>query len=128
MQALIVESNPNLGRAWALALQSLGADVTLAIDGDEAARKINATKFDVIVLNVLLKAGSALAISDLASFRQPEANVVFVTSTTFFSDGSIFRHAGNARALVDIEMPAEDIASIVHHYGVKPPVHAAHPE
>ncbi|WP_332249290.1 hypothetical protein [Roseobacter sp. CCS2] len=85
----------------------------------------NAT-FDVIVLDLVLAEGSAFAVADLARFRQPDANVVFVTDTTFFSDGSIFNHAANARALIETATPPKDLAAIVHHYGISHPDRAAH--
>jgi DNA-binding response OmpR family regulator len=126
MHALIVESNPALGKEWARYLKGLGAQVTLAATGEQAFRHIHDVTFDVIVLDLVLREGSALAIADLAYFRQPSANVVFVTDTTFFSDGSIFRHSGNARALIESHTPATDLAAIVHHYGVRSPARAAH--
>jgi hypothetical protein len=43
--------------------------------------------------------------------------VIFVTDTTFFSDGSIFAITPNARALVRTSAPPEDIAAMVEHYG-----------
>ncbi|MGJ8622674.1 MAG: hypothetical protein ACSHW1_07840 [Yoonia sp.] len=125
MQVLIVESNPLLGNEWGRYLKKLGADFVLAPTGDDAFRLINARSFDVIVLNLVLGGGSALAIADLAFFRQPDANVVFVTDTTVFSDGSIFRHSANARAFIEARTPAKDLAEIVHHYGVTSRGHVA---
>jgi len=46
--------------------------------------------FDVIVLDLALEEGSALAVADFASYRHPDARVIFVTNASFFSDGSIF--------------------------------------
>ena len=40
----------------------------------------------------------------------------FVTNTTFFSDGSIFAHAQNARAFLQSNTPPEDLAAMVVHY------------
>ena len=37
--------------------------------------------------------GVAMAVADFASYRRPEARVIFVTNTSFFSDGSIFAHS-----------------------------------
>lgn len=125
MQVLIVESNPDRGKEWATYLARLGAKVTLAPSEDEACSKLMSLSFDVIVLNLIIRDGSALAIADLAFFRQPDANVVFVTDTTFFSDGSIFSHSANARAFIEAHTPVQDIAAIVHHYGVTSHAHVA---
>ncbi|SFS21443.1 response regulator [Yoonia litorea] len=120
MHCLIVESNPALGALWARYLGRLEVETTVAETAERALNLIQSVSFDVIVLDLVLSEGSALAVADLAQFRQPEANVVFVTNTTFFSDGSIFRHSANARAFIETATPPDDLAEIVHFFGVKP--------
>ena len=127
MRTLIVQSNENLGRLWQDHLTRLGAEVTLATTSADAYEIIQSDAFDVIVLDLVLSDSGALAVADLANFRQPEANVVFVTDTTFFSDGSIFRHSANARAFIEKATPPGDLAAIVHHYGRVTPARAARP-
>lgn len=125
MRVLIVQSNLHLGELWKRHLERLDAEVTLVRTGEKALHLIETDQFDVIVLDLVLSEGSALAVADLAQFRQPEANVVFVTDTTFFSDGSIFNHSANARAFIETTTPPGDLAAIVHHYGCPSPVRAA---
>ena len=117
MNCLIVESNPALGQLWRRHLERLEVSVTVASTADRALSLIQVQQFDVIVLDLVLSEGGALAVADLAQFRQPEANVVFVTDTTFFSDVSIFQHSANARAFIESATPPDDLAAIVHHYG-----------
>lgn len=123
MRVLIVQSNANLGQLWKRHLERLDAEVVHVDTGARAVSLIDSQEFDVIVLDLVLREGSALAIADVAQFRQPDANVVFVTDTTFFSDGSIFRHSTNARAFIETTTPPDDLAEIVHHYG-SPITHA----
>ncbi len=117
MRVLIVQSNKNLGLLWQRHLERLDADVFLVNTGEHALARIETEPFDVIVLDLVLEKGSALTVADFAQFRQPDANVVFVTDTTFFSDGSIFNHSANARAFIQTATPPKDLAAIVHHYG-----------
>ena len=126
MRALIVQRNKDLGAVWKRHLERLDVDVTLVHAAADAFTSIETSRFDVIVLDLVLAEGSAFAVADLAQFRQPDANVVFVTDTTFFSDGSIFSHAANARALVKTATPPKDLAAIVHHYGISRPAREAH--
>jgi len=120
MRTLIVQSNRALGEIWRGHLVRLGAEVSMAQNGFDAIAQIEETQFDAIVLDLMLEDGNALSVADMACFRQPEANVIFVTNTTFFSDGSIFAHSGNARALVQSGTPPKDLAQIVYHYGSVP--------
>ena len=113
---LIVESREELGMLWKRHLERLGASVRLVSDQSSAVTLIETAPFQIIVLDLVLSDGSALAVADIASFRQPEARVIFVTNTSFFSDGSIFQHCANACALVPSATPPDDLAAMVEHY------------
>ncbi|MFQ6547186.1 response regulator transcription factor [Aestuariibius sp. 2305UL40-4] len=115
-KVLVVESSPELCSIWCRHLERLGLDVTCANNQDDAVRQVREGAFDVIVLDLVLEGGGAFAVADYASYRLPEARVVFVTNTTFFSDGSIFQHIPNACAFVQSETPPDDLAAIVEHY------------
>lgn len=117
MNVLIVESNPDLGLLWQRHMQRHAADVELANDQTSAISALQRASFDVIVLDLILDNGSPLAIADFASYRHPDAKVVFVTNNNFFSDGSIFQHCSNACAVVPSGTEPEDLAAIVEHYG-----------
>lgn len=117
-RVLIVESEPELGRIWERHLARHGCRVRLVHDQEAACSALCEDGYDVIVLDLILRGGAALAVSDFASYRQPEARVIFVTDSAFFSDGSIFNHSPNARALLRTDGPPDDLAAIVEHYGI----------
>lgn len=118
MNVLIVESNAALANLWSRHLQRLGTTVLIAGSDDEAIDILVENKVDVIILDLILGEGSAFAVADVASFRQPDARVVFVTNSSFFSDGSIFRHIPNACAFLPSGTAPEDLAAVVDHYAV----------
>ncbi len=117
MHVLIVESNADLAQVWARSLERQGASVAIAEGEDAAIAAIGHTAFDVIVMNVELPHGNALNVADYAGFRRPDARVIFVTNSTFFSDGTIFNMANNAHACIPGETPAEDLAALVEYHG-----------
>lgn len=117
MKVLIVESNPDLGSLWQNHMRRQGLDVRLGQTQPEAVMALSADRFDVIVLNIVLREGSALAVADLASYRQPDIQIIFVTGTSFFSDGSIFNLCANARAFVPTDTRPEDLTAMVEHFG-----------
>lgn len=119
LSVLIVEPEPALGGIWARHLERGGARVRLVHDQDAAIRALRFEAFDVVVLDLVLPGGSALAVADYASFVQPEAKVAVVTSTTFFSDGSIFRHVPNACGFLPTATPPGDLAAMVEHWGAR---------
>ena len=117
MNVLIVESDPTLGSVWQNHMLRQGLDARLVHSQSEAASALSGGKFDVIVLNIVLEEGSALAVADLASYRQPDIQIIFVTGTSFFSDGSIFSLNANARAFLQSDTPPEDLTAMVEHFG-----------
>ena len=117
MVVLIVASNPELTRIWARHLERQGNEVTVVHSQNDAANYLRQAPADVIVLDLNLEKGSAIAIADYASYRWPDARVVFVTNSTFFSDGSIFNHIPNAAAMVPEKTSPHDLAAIVEYHG-----------
>ena len=117
MRVLIVESTTELAELWQRHLLRQGVIVTVSVSGEEACGRIAAQQYDVIILDLILAEGSALAVADYAQYRWPDTSVIFVTDTTFFSDGSIFSIIPNARAFVQTCTPPEDLAAMVQHYG-----------
>lgn len=117
MRVLIVESCDNLARIWQNHLKRLGMDVIRAQGQKEAIAYLGTDVIDMIILDLVLQDGSALAVADYASYRLPDARVIFVTNTSFFSDGSIFSLVPNACAFVRTGTPPEDLAALVEHYG-----------
>lgn len=118
MHVLIVQSNSNLADIWRAHLERQGARVDVAATQEQAIHVLQTAEVvNVVILDLVLAGGSAFAVADMASYRQPDAKVIFVTNTTFFSDGSIFRHIPNACAFIRAETPPEDLVAIVEHYG-----------
>lgn len=117
MDVLIVEKDPELGRVWKSHIQRMGAQTTLVSQQSAALHKISQQAFDVLIVNLNFRGGDAMALSDYASYRRPEMKIIFVTSNTFFSNGSIFEYMANACAMVPESTPPEDLAALVDYHG-----------
>lgn len=114
---LIVASNASLSEIWARHLERQGQDVCIVHAQAEAIDFLREGQADVIVLDLMLEEGSAFAIADFANYRQPNARIVFVTRSTFFSDGSLFTHIPNTAAVLQEQTPPNDLAAIVAYHG-----------
>jgi DNA-binding NtrC family response regulator len=117
MRVLIVENNQDLGGIWKQHLERQDAEVQLETCEESAVRFLTENPVDVIVLNLDLAEGGALTVADFAAYRRPEAKVVFVTASSFFSDGSIFAHSANACACLSAQTRPEDLATLVTYHG-----------
>lgn len=116
MNVLIVQNDAKLGAIWQRHLQRHNHAADVALDQDSAITLLHDQYYPIIILDVVLEGGSAIAVADYASFRHPDARVIFVTNTSFFSDGSIFQLCANACAFVPSATQPEDLAAMVEHY------------
>lgn len=116
MNVLIAVSNFRLGQVWARHLCRNGADVVVVHDQAEAIAALDAGAVDIIVVDIVLATGSAIAIADYAGYRRPDAKIIFVSNSSFFSDGSIFQHIPNARAVVPEQVSADDLGAVVEYH------------
>ncbi|WP_037229678.1 response regulator transcription factor [Roseobacter sp. GAI101] len=117
MEILIVESQSDLGALWQRHLERQGMEVACVTTQEGAISWLSIHSADIIILDLFLKDGTALAVADYANYKQPKARIIFVTNTSFFSDGSIFAHCANASAFVPSGTPPEDLAALVEHCG-----------
>lgn len=118
-RVLIVESRAELGALWQRHLERQNMTVRRANGQEQAIDLLSRFEVDIIILDLVIDEGAALAVSDYANYRHPNSSVIFVTNTSFFSDGSIFAHCANARAYVQRSTPPEDLAAMVAHYGAE---------
>ncbi|RYH01654.1 response regulator [Salipiger sp. IMCC34102] len=114
---LIVQEESELGALWARHLVRMGAKVDVISTGEQAIHSLETQHYDAVVLDLMHSDSLTFPVADMVAYRQPEAAVIFVTRSSFFSDGSIFGHAKNARAILRASTRPEDLAEIVWHYG-----------
>lgn len=117
MNVLIVEQNPELGKLWENHLLRQGCQVTLSGSEEEALANLHNWEPEVIVADLDLPGSGAIAVADYAAYRYPDARVIFVTASTFFSDGSIFSMSPNACAFLPTRTAPEDLAALVEFHG-----------
>lgn len=119
MRVLIVESDQDLGRLWKGHLTRSGAQAELVSSQQHAVERLAEQSFSVLVINLELGDGSAFAVADYANYRRPDIKVIFVTNSTFFSDGSIFQHVPNVCAFLPVHTRPEDLVALVEHHGAR---------
>lgn len=117
MKVLIVEDNADLGQLWLSHLTRLGHSVTLVDGADAAIEMLGDDGADVIIADLDLPASAAASVADYAAYRLPGTPVIFVTASTFFSDGSGFALAANACACLPTQTAPEDLAAVVEFHG-----------
>lgn len=117
MRVLIFGTQKDLSDLWATHLRRLGADVVSLEGRDAAVQALSDSGFDVIVANLGAGKSEAMSVADYAAYRHPETQVVFVTNSSFFSDGSLFAMCPNACACLSERTDPKDLAALVEYHG-----------
>ena len=115
MRVLIAQHNAELGQLWAGFLEREGISVLTVTSQADALTQLRAQEFDALVLELVLPDGGAIAIADFAAYRMPDVPVITVNSSSFFSDGSIFRLLPNVHSVMQAPVEGEDLAAMVSH-------------
>lgn len=116
MKVLIAESNVGLSGIWTRHLERQGLEVVQAFDQADVTRDLRAITFDALIMNLRLPDANVLAISDVATYRNPDIAIILVTAERFFSDGAIFDLVPNARGFVNDQVAPDDLAAMVQHF------------
>jgi len=114
-QVLIVEAQESLGTLWQNFLKRQGFEVALAVSQKDAIERLRFDQWDVLVIDLMLPDSSVLAISDFASYKNPDISIIVVSASSFFSDGSIFELLPNARGFMNQPIEPDDLAAVVDH-------------
>ncbi|MCK0126198.1 response regulator [Gelidibacter sp. F2691] len=116
MRILIIEENPDLAKIWSAHLVRQGMHVSHAATKPQATALLSNQDFDAILLDADIDGGRPFALADFIAYRLPKARIIFVTSTSFFSDVSVFSLASNAHACVPADSEPADIVSLVDYH------------
>lgn len=116
MNVLLVEANAKLAALWARYLEREGCTVAVAHTQDAATEALRLARYEALVLDLELPGASTIAITDLATYRNPDIAIIVVTASRFFSDGSIFELIPNARTQLSAPVEPADLAAVVGHY------------
>lgn len=116
MQVLIVESGMELAGKWAQAMREDGLDCRIASDQAEAVETLHVDEYSVMLLDLALENGAALAVADYAAYRWPDMPVLVVSGGRAFADGSIFNHCVNVCAFMPKSTQPRDLAAMVRYH------------
>lgn len=118
MRVLVAEGNSTLNKIWSDHLRRQGIDVVQVMNQADVMKELVDSQFDALVMNLKLPDSSALAVTDIATYRNPDIAIILVTSDRFFADGSIFDLVPNARSFVHDQVHPDDLAAMIQHFAI----------
>lgn len=115
MKCLVADDNADLARLWGLALGADGHDVTVCTDGDAAVNQMRVQDFDLLILDLFMPGGGALALARVAVYNNPAAQVLVVTGADCFAYGELLEMGGNIAMVLRKPVSPDDLRSYVAH-------------
>jgi DNA-binding NtrC family response regulator len=117
MNVMILETDSNIGLIWQRHLERYGVSSVLISNEADAVQHLQRFPVDVLVINLLAEVDSSLALTDLATYKNPDVAIIGVTARNFFSDGSLFDVIPNMRGFLGAPVKLDDLTALVQHYG-----------
>ena len=115
MKCLVADDNADLARLWALAIEGDGHDVTVCTDGDAAVNQMRVQDFDLLILDLFMPGGGALALARVAVYNNPAAQVLIVTGADCFAFGELLEMGDNIAMVLRKPVSPNDLRSYVAH-------------
>ncbi|MEM7505156.1 MAG: response regulator [Pseudomonadota bacterium] len=115
MKCLIVEDNGELADLWQIALQRDGHEIDRASDLAEATKILRFTRYDIVLLDLMLKGENAISLSTFVGYTSPSARIVVITGSSMYPRGEIFRDAANVAYVLRKPVPLSDLSTCLAH-------------
>jgi PAS domain S-box-containing protein len=78
-KVLVVDDETSLGRALSATLASMGHDVTVAKDAEQALSLLDQQTFDVLLTDILMPGIGGIELARAAAHRYPEMSIILMT-------------------------------------------------
>lgn len=96
MEVLILEDDPALRFALSQVLEGDGHKVHATASILEASKTLENKAFDLLLLDLMIGDETSTQIADLAGYRMPNAEIVYLTGSNRFPKGELFEMTKNA--------------------------------
>lgn len=115
MRALIVEDDIPLGFMWGETLEEAGFDCCVCSCVEEAQRESLAHRFDLVVLDLFVRNGNTLTLSDCIGMRNPGTPILMITGSSVFTRGEHAQVAPNVTWLMQKPVRPEDLTAMASY-------------
>lgn len=112
MQALIVEDNPGLAFLWSETLEDAGFYCDKVEDCQSAMPLVLRKQYDVVILDLIVKDGNTLSLSDWISMRAPDTAVIMLTGAAVFQKGEHTTEASGVDWFLRKPVPPADLRAM----------------
>lgn len=128
LQVLVLEDDPALRFALTQILEEAGHTPHGASDIPTACEILENITPDVLLLDLMIGPVDSIPVADLAGYRYPNADVVYLTGSNQYPKGELFNLSGNTswvfRKPIDFVELKAMLAHLDSSHGARPTVSA----
>ncbi|MEO0861229.1 MAG: response regulator [Pseudomonadota bacterium] len=115
MHILLLEDDPALRFALTEVLEDGKHMVHVAANIAEAAKLIEIERFDLLLLDLMIGDDLSTQIADLAGYRLPQAEIIYLTGSNRFPNGELFELSRNASWVLRKPVDFFELKAMVAH-------------
>ena len=117
MDILILEDDKILAQVFCDALDDAGHTVTVTHRNDDAIAVMTESKFDLLVVDLLIDGETSIPVLDFANFTLPKAEVILITGSGLFPRGEMHYSISGVSYRIQKPVKLGDLVSLVEHFG-----------
>lgn len=115
MKVLVLEDDPALRFALSQILEEAGHIAYVASDVPEACEILNQVTPDLLLLDLMIGPIDSIQVADLAGYRAPDAEVIYLTGSNKFPNGELFQLSKNASWVLRKPIDFYELAAMLRH-------------
>ena len=118
MNILVLEDDPDLRFALAEVLEAGGHTVHGAGNIPQACEILENVAPDLLLLDLMIGSVDTIQIADLAGYRVPDADVIYLTGSNKYPNGELFELSQNASWVLRKPIDFTSLMAMVDHVKV----------
>lgn len=115
MKILVLEDDPDLRFALTEVLEDGGHSVHVAGNIPQACEILENVAPDMLLLDLMIGPHDTIQVADLAGYRLPEADVIYLTGSNKYPNGELFELSGNASWVLRKPIDFRALIAMVDH-------------
>ncbi len=116
LKVLVLEDDPALRFALSEVLEECGHLAYAAGDIPAAYEILNQVTPDLLLLDLMIGSVDSIQVADLAGYRIPDAEVIYLTGTKKYPNGELFDLSRNASWVLRKPIDFNELKAMLAHF------------
>lgn len=120
LKVLVLEDDPALRFALTQVLEECGHSAFAAGDIPAACEILNRETPDLLLLDLMIGPVDSIQVADLAGYRIPDAEIIYLTGSNKYPNGELFELSRNASWVLRKPIDFNELKAMLAHFKSSP--------